>query len=70
MVQSLCGPGVSAPHLNPTIAEAEEAINILITFLDTNGRGIIKGDERQKLADIKSALFQAASGLPYDRLIN
>jgi hypothetical protein len=50
------------------MAEAEAAINVLITFLDTNGRGIIKEDERQKLADIKCALFQAASGIPYDRL--
>lgn len=64
--QTLCGPGVSAP---PTIAEAEEAINLLITFLDTDGRGIIKEDERQKLADIKCALFQAANGfkLPYEQ---
>jgi hypothetical protein len=62
--QTLCGPGVSAP---PTIAEAEEAINLLITFLDTDGRGIIKEDERQKLADIKCALFQVANGIPYER---
>ena len=62
--QTLCGPGVSAP---PTIAEAEQAINLLITFIDTDGRGIIKEDERQKLADIKSALFQAANGIPYER---
>jgi hypothetical protein len=60
--QTLCGPGVSAP---PTIAEAEEAINLLITFLDTDGRGIIKEDGRQKLVDIKCALFQAANGIPY-----
>lgn len=66
--QTLCGPGV--PHLNPTISEAEEAINLLITFLDTDGRGIIKEDERQKLTDIKCALFQAASGIPYERLVN
>ena len=67
--QTLCGPGVS-PHLNPTIAEAEEAINVLITFLETSGKGIIKEDERQKLADIKCALFQAASGFPYNRLVD
>ena len=66
--QTLCGPGV--PHLNPTIAEAEEAINLLITFLDTDGRGIIKENERQTLAEIKCALFQAASGIPYERLVN
>lgn len=65
--QTLCGPGVSAP---PTIAEAEEAINLLITFLDTDGRGIIKEDERQKLADIKHALCQAASGMPNERSVD
>ena len=65
--QTLCGPGVSAP---PTIAEAEQAINLLITFIDTDGRGIIKEDERQKLADIKSALIQAAHGIPYERSAN
>ena len=63
-VYGLCGPGVSAP---PTLAEAEEAINLLMTFLDTDGRGIIKEDERQNLADIKCALFQAANGIPYER---
>lgn len=68
--QSLCGPGVSAPNWNPTIAEAEQAINLLITFLDNNGRGIFRGDERQKLADIKCALFQATSGLSYERLVD
>jgi hypothetical protein len=62
--ESLCGPGVSAP---PTIVEAEEAVNLLITFLNTDGRGIIKEDERQKLVDIKYALFQAANGIPYER---
>lgn len=61
---ALCGPGVSAP---PTIAEAEQAINLLITFIDNDDRGIIKEDERQKLDDIKSALFQAANGIPYER---
>ena len=66
--QTLCGPGVSAP---PTIAEAEEAINLLITFLDTDGRGIIKEDERQKLADIKCALFRAAiSEIPNERSVD
>jgi hypothetical protein len=60
----LCGPGVSAP---PTVAEAEQAINLLITFIDSDGRGIIKEDERQKLADIKSALFQVANGISYER---
>lgn len=65
--QTLRGPGVSAP---PTIAEAEQAINLLITFVDTDGRGIIKEDERQKLADIKIALFQAANEIPYERSVD
>ena len=63
--QPLRGPGVSP--LSPTIDEAEAAVNLLITFVETNGRGIIKDDERRKLTDIKCALFQAANGLTYER---
>lgn len=50
----------------PSLADAEEAINKLITFLDTTGRGIIDDQDRQRLTTIKCALFQAASGVPYN----
>lgn len=55
------------PAPPPTLADAEDAINKLINFLDTSGRGIIQSDERQVLNTIKCALFQAASGVPFDR---
>jgi hypothetical protein len=51
----------------PTLADAEEAINTLITFLDSSGQGIIQDDERLVLNTIKCALFQAGSGIPFDR---
>lgn len=51
----------------PTLADAEEAINTLITFLDSDGQSIIQHNERQVLNTIKCALFQAASGVPFDR---
>jgi hypothetical protein len=49
------------------LADAEEAINTLITFLDSSGQGIIEDGERQTLHTIKCALFQAGSGIPFDR---
>jgi len=60
-------PMAPAPNPPPTMDEAEEAVNTLITFLDTVGSGIIQPHERQVLATIKCALFQAASGVPFDR---
>ncbi|PPR05404.1 hypothetical protein CVT24_008018 [Panaeolus cyanescens] len=61
-------PVLLGPYHRPTLAEAEDAINLLITFIDTSGRGILKDDERALLADVKCALFQAHSGIPYDRI--
>jgi hypothetical protein len=51
----------------PTLEDAEEAINTLITFLDSSGQGIIQDGERLVLNTIKCALFQAGSGIPFDR---
>lgn len=60
-------PMAPAPNPPPSMNEAEEAVNTLILFLDTVGSGIIQPHERQVLATIKCALFQAASGVPFDR---
>lgn len=51
----------------PTLADAEDAINTLITFLDSTGQGILEEGERDTLNTIKCALFQAGSGIPFDR---
>ncbi|KAJ6557384.1 centromere binding protein B [Mycena vulgaris] len=50
-----------------TLAEAEVAINKVIHFLDTQGHAILQTHERNMLTTIKCALFQAASGIAYDR---
>lgn len=59
-------PPRSAPP-PPTLAEAEDAINKVIEFIDTSGHGILQPHERNVLTTIKCALFQAANGIPYDR---
>ncbi|RDB17905.1 hypothetical protein Hypma_000880 [Hypsizygus marmoreus] len=59
-------PPIPEPRL-PTLAEAEDAMNTLITFLDSSGQGILEDSERQMLTTVKCALFQAASGVPFDR---
>lgn len=51
----------------PTTAEAEEAINTLIFFLDALEQPIIEESERDTLTIIKHALFQYASGVPFTR---
>lgn len=54
-------------HSIPTVTEAEHAIDRLMIFLDSTGHGLIPAEERIVLTNIKSALFQAASNLPFDR---
>ncbi|TFK73574.1 hypothetical protein BDN72DRAFT_854606 [Pluteus cervinus] len=51
----------------PTLADAEEAINRVIAFLDSTGQGIIQHQQREVLGDIKIALFHAGSGVPFNR---
>jgi hypothetical protein len=52
----------------PSFAEAEDAINKVIMFIDSHDLGtIITVKDRTHLNDIKYALFQAGSGVPYDR---
>ncbi|KDQ25986.1 hypothetical protein PLEOSDRAFT_1106869 [Pleurotus ostreatus PC15] len=61
------GPRLPTAPRQPTLADAEEAIDTLITFLETAGKGIVNPDERDALTQVKCALFQAGSGVPYDR---
>ena len=50
----------------PDIAEAEDAINKVILFVDSQ-TNILTPEERDALTQIKYALFQAASGVPFVR---
>ncbi|KIN92907.1 hypothetical protein M404DRAFT_172329 [Pisolithus tinctorius Marx 270] len=60
-------PITSSGSTIPDITEAEEAINKVIHFVDSQSPGILNQDERDMLTQIKNALFQAASGVPYVR---
>lgn len=52
----------------PTLAEVEEHMNKILLFFDTpSGMGIIGHEDRENLNQVKRALFQAASGVPYVR---
>lgn len=51
----------------PTMAEAEDYLNKVLLFFDTAGRGILTPQERESLTVVKCILFQAASGVPYNR---
>lgn len=57
------------PLIDPTIQDAEDAVTSIIAFVDRTREPIITEKERQALRSIKCALFQFASGLPYDRTI-
>ncbi|KAJ7147523.1 Tc5 transposase DNA-binding domain-containing protein [Mycena crocata] len=57
------------PPEETTLAQAEAAINTVIHFLDTRGHGILQAHERNVLTTVKCALFQAASGIAYDRTV-
>ncbi|KAI6145699.1 hypothetical protein EDD17DRAFT_131848 [Pisolithus thermaeus] len=60
-------PITSSGDTIPDISEAEEAINKVIHFVDSQSPSILTPDERDVLTHIKNALFQAASGVPYVR---
>ncbi|KAG7443102.1 CenpB-DNA-bind-domain-containing protein [Guyanagaster necrorhizus] len=52
----------------PTLAEVEEHMNKVLLFFDTSaGMGVISHEDRENLNQVKRALFQAASGVPYVR---
>lgn len=50
-----------------TFADAEMAYDTFLSFIDTAGQDLITYEQRQHLHQIKCALFQAGSGVPYDR---
>ena len=53
---------------NPTLAEAELAINTVITFIaKCQDKDLLKTEEKQMLHNVKCALFQYASGIPFHR---
>ncbi len=51
----------------PSLAQAENALNILLHYLDTTGQHLCKPHDREVLHHLKCAMFQHASGLPYER---
>lgn len=51
----------------PTLAQAEQALDLLLHYLDTAGQEICRLDERQILHQLKCVMFQHASGIPYQR---
>ncbi|KAH7921909.1 CenpB-DNA-bind-domain-containing protein [Leucogyrophana mollusca] len=59
-------PPITAGSAIPDIAEAEDAINKVIMFVDSQAN-LLTSSEREALTQIKYALFQAASGVPYTR---
>lgn len=56
-----------ADNSPPTLANAEEAFDRVLLYLDTIGQGLIQPQEREVLDNVKVRLFQAASGMPFDR---
>lgn len=65
--QTVYYPGSTDPAPLPTLAEAETAINTVITYLDTARRDLLLPEERQTLATIRYALFQEVNQIPFDR---
>jgi len=60
-------PPITSGNTIPDLAEAEDAINKVILFVDSQSPALLTPDERGMLAQIKYALFQAASGVPFVR---
>ncbi|GLB38452.1 putative centromere binding protein b [Lyophyllum shimeji] len=60
-------PEPPGPAALPTLAEAEAAMNTLITYIDSARRDLLLPEERRTLSTIRYALFQEASGVPFDR---
>jgi hypothetical protein len=53
-------PPISS-HEPPTLADAEEAINKVISYIETQGSNVLSPEERRNLDQIKSAIFQASN---------
>lgn len=61
--------GVQGMPPPPTVEEADEAINIVIMFIDRVAPdGFLVTGERAMLGHVKCALFNLVSGMPYERL--
>ncbi|KAF9242582.1 hypothetical protein BU15DRAFT_72698 [Melanogaster broomeanus] len=60
-------PPITSGNTIPDIAEAEDAINKVISFVDSQSPTLLTPGERDALTQIKYALFQAASGVPFVR---
>ncbi|KJA24068.1 hypothetical protein HYPSUDRAFT_39206 [Hypholoma sublateritium FD-334 SS-4] len=60
--------GVQGMPPPPTVEEADEAINIVIMFIDRVAPdGFLVPGERAMLGHVKCALFNLVSGMPYER---
>lgn len=57
------GSGVVVPDL----AEAEQAVDVVLTFVDAQGEGWVTNAERTALQHVKLLLVQTGQGLPYHR---
>lgn len=51
----------------PSLAQAENALNLVLHYLDTTGQHLCRSQDREVLHHLKCAMFQHASGLPYER---
>lgn len=50
--------GNPASSSNPTCQEAENALKVVISFLESNGRDIVKDSDRESLYQIRGAMNQ------------
>ncbi|KIJ64485.1 hypothetical protein HYDPIDRAFT_175459 [Hydnomerulius pinastri MD-312] len=60
-------PSITSGNSIPNVAEAEDAINKVILFVDSQSPTLLTLEERGVLTQIKYALFQAASSVPFVR---
>lgn len=51
----------------PSLSEAEDALNKVLLYLDTKGRDMIGAADRNVLHNLKCTMFQAGSGIPFNR---
>jgi len=55
------------PGIGPGLVEAENAIDVVLTFVDAQGEGWVTIAERNALQHVKLLLVQTGQGLPYHR---
>lgn len=60
-------PPITSGNTIPDLAEAEDAINKVILFVDSQSPVLLTPEERGVLSQIKFVLFQAASGVSFVR---